>query len=56
MLQAQILLSTDIKVNTTFLLKGEVPILWSDLWEGPENPTSWLKSFTKKIKNLIGWH
>lgn len=37
-LEGTILLTREIQINAGFLLKGEVPLLWSDLWEGPEGP------------------
>jgi hypothetical protein len=30
------------------LLKGEVPLIWSHLWEGPSTPNQWLRVMCKK--------
>jgi len=38
------------------LLKGNVPNNWVSLWEGTENPTSWMKSFAKRVFNLNKWY
>jgi dynein heavy chain 2 len=37
------------------LLKGEVPLAWSAIWEGPSNPNSWLRLVTKKAFQLRSW-
>ena len=37
------------------LLKGEVPLIWSHLWEGPSNPNHWLRIMCKKAYSLRGW-
>jgi hypothetical protein len=37
------------------LLKGEVPLIWSQIWEGPSNPNSWLRLVSKKAYSLRGW-
>jgi Dynein heavy chain C-terminal domain len=37
------------------LLKGEVPLIWSQIWEGPSNPNLWLRIVCKKALSLRGW-
>ena len=32
----------------TDLLKGEVPHVWSQIWEGPSTPNGWLRLVNKK--------
>ena len=39
----------------TDLLKGEVPLIWSQIWEGPTNPNSWLRLVNKKALSLRVW-
>ncbi len=49
-------LTRDIQNNVNSLLKGRVPNNWVSLWEGPENPTTWMKSFAKRVFNLNKWY
>lgn len=37
------------------LLKGEVPLVWIQIWEGPANPNQWLRAVCKKAYSLRGW-
>ena len=37
------------------LLKGDVPLVWSQIWEGPSNPNQWLRAVYKKAYSLRGW-
>lgn len=37
------------------LLKGEVPLVWSQIWEGPSNPNQWLRLVNKKAIALRSW-
>jgi hypothetical protein len=36
-------------------IKDAVPAKWSNLWEGPDTITSWLKGFCKKMTALKKW-
>ena len=37
------------------LLKGETPLMWTQIWEGPSNPNQWLRLVSKKAQALRGW-
>jgi len=37
------------------LLKGLVPSSWQKAWEGPENPTNWIRLINRKSTALIQW-
>lgn len=37
------------------LLKGDLPHVWSAIWEGPTNPNTWLRLVTKKAFQLKTW-
>jgi len=37
------------------LLKNAVPEAWEKLWEGPDNPTSWIRVLCKKGNQLVQW-
>lgn len=39
----------------TDLLKGDVPLIWSQIWEGPINPNQWLRLVSKKAQALKIW-
>jgi len=41
--------------EATSLLKGEVPANWETQWEGPENPSEWIRVVIKKANALLGW-
>lgn len=33
----------------------KTPVEWLNIWEGPESPNNWLKSFFKKLMSLKSW-
>lgn len=37
------------------LMKGEVPPSWETHWEGPEDPSDWIRIVNKKARALLGW-
>lgn len=36
-------------------MKGQVPASWEKMFEGPTNPTSWIRSVNKKGLALSQW-
>jgi len=36
-------------------MANEVPAAWEKQWEGPENPTAWIRIANKKGSALIKW-
>lgn len=36
-------------------MKGQVPPSWETQWEGPENPSDWIRVVNKKANALLGW-
>jgi dynein heavy chain 2 len=49
------MLSASSQKDATELLKGRVPAGWTSKWEGPENPTEWVRVVCKKATALLGW-
>jgi Dynein heavy chain. len=41
--------------EATELLSGRVPPDWVSQWEGPDDPSLWLRLVNKKATALIGW-
>lgn len=41
--------------EATMLMKGQVPPSWETQWEGPENPSDWIRVVNKKATALLGW-
>ena len=54
-LQGQAMLTPAIQAVATELLKGCLPAAWEKLWDGPTNPTSWIRSVNKKGISLCTW-
>lgn len=48
-------MTTELEEIGQILLRGEVPMKWLKIWEGPEIVTEWLKIFVKKLINLQKW-
>jgi len=42
-LQGQAMLTPAIQAIATELLKGSLPAIWEKLWDGPSNPSSWIR-------------
>ena len=42
-------------MKTKSLLKNVIPQEWSNIWDGPELPNSYLKSLGKKIKGMSNY-
>jgi len=56
----KVLMGTEMLTSATeaeakALLKGEVPHDWQALWEGPDNPSQWIRAVTKKAHALKDW-
>lgn len=49
------LLTSEILQVGKDLLIGLVPARWTQLWEGPDNPSNWLKGFYKRVYALKAW-
>lgn len=49
------MLSDKSQKEANFLMKGQVPPSWETNWEGPENPSDWIRVVNKKAMALLGW-
>ena len=49
------MLTPKIEVEATALLKNSVPQSWEKQWEGPENPSNWLRTLCKKGSAIVSW-
>ena len=49
------MLTPKIQTEATMLLKNSVPTSWEKMWEGPENPQSWIRVLCKKGTQLVQW-
>ena len=49
------LLTNEVMQQATDLLTGKVPNKWSNMWEGNENSSAWLKGFSKRAVGLKKW-
>lgn len=47
-LQGTEMLTPKTQKEAMELLKGQVPAIWQKAWEGPENPTNWIRLINKK--------
>ena len=54
-LQGTEMLTPKIQTEATSLLKNTVPASWEKMWEGPENPQSWIRILCKKGVQLVQW-
>ncbi len=54
-LQGQAMLTPAIQSIATELLKGSLPVIWEKLWDGPQNPSSWIRLVNKKGVSLCNW-
>lgn len=54
-LKGTTMLTPVIQNIATELLRGALPQNWEKMWDGPINPSSWLRSLTKKGSALIEW-
>lgn len=50
------LLTTEIIETGITFIKDQVPPKWTNLWEGPDNVSQWLKGFAKKLVGLSKWN
>ena len=49
------LLTPAIQATASALLAAEVPRQWEARWEGPENPSVWLRELLRRKRALVGW-
>ena len=49
------MLTPMIEMEATSLLTNLVPKNWEQQWEGPEDPTSWVRVINRKGLALVGW-
>merc|ERR1719409_1188467 len=49
------LLDATTKAQGNALVQGTVPAAWSDVWEGPESPVTWMKAAAHRIVALGRW-
>ena len=49
------LLTPFIKTTATCLLMGNIPSTWSNLWDGPDKPTTWLALLVHKAFGIKSW-
>lgn len=49
------LLSAQMSVIGTALLRGEVPDAWSEQWEGPSDPFEWIRGLVFRATALQKW-
>lgn len=49
------MLTPAIQAIATELLKGTLPMIWEKLWDGPTNPSSWIRLVNKKGVSLCSW-
>jgi len=49
------LLTPFIKITATCVMMGNVPSTWSNLWDGPEKPISWLALLVHKAVSIKSW-
>lgn len=54
-LQGTEMLTDKSQKEATFLMKGQVPPSWETQWEGPEDPSDWIRIVNKKAMALLGW-
>lgn len=49
------LLTSEVIDIGLLLIKDQVPAKWTNLWEGPDSVSLWLKGFSKRIIALKKW-
>ena len=49
------MLTPNIETEATSLLTNLVPRTWEKQWEGPENPSNWIRVINRKGLALVGW-
>lgn len=54
-LQGSVMLTSATQTIAEELLKGQVPLSWEKLWDGPVNPSTWIRVINKKATALCGW-
>lgn len=54
-LQGSEMLTPKTEAEATQLMANCVPEAWEKQWEGPENPTTWIRIVNKKGSALCRW-
>jgi len=54
-LKGTTMLTPGTEAIATELLKGQLPQTWEKLWDGPMNPSTWIRSINKKGVSLCDW-
>lgn len=54
-LQGTEMLTPKTEAEATQLMANTVPAAWEKQWEGPENPTAWIRIANKKGAALVKW-
>lgn len=54
-LQGTEMLTPKIESEATALLKNQVPQAWEKQWDGPENPSNWMRTLCKKASAMVNW-
>lgn len=54
-LQGSVMLTSATQTIAEELLKGQVPLSWEKLWDGPVNPSTWIRVLNKKATALCAW-
>lgn len=54
-LKGSIMLTPATQAIATDLLKGQLPGTWEKMWDGPINPSTWLRTLNKKGTSLCDW-
>jgi dynein heavy chain 2, cytosolic len=49
------MLTPTTQAVATDLMKGTLPLQWEKLWDGPTNPTNWIRAINKKGMCVATW-
>lgn len=49
------MLTPKTEAEATQLMANTVPAAWEKIWEGPENPTTWIRVANRKGSALMKW-
>ena len=49
------MLTSKIEQDAKALLQSQVPESWSEIWEGPSSPVSWLRALVRRTNALKKW-
>ena len=54
-LQGTIMLTPSTQSIAIELLKNQLPLTWEKQWDGPVNPSTWIRILNKKGVALCNW-